>query len=110
MRRIIVSILAILFSLLHLIAALTQFKAKDPAARGSAIVMFCGGIAVAFAAIAHLVGNNSGWIDALSCATGCLLICFAAYLNGKRAGKVHPLHHVVRGGVAVLLVVGFAIW
>ncbi len=108
--RIVVSILSILFGLLHLIAAFTQFKAKDPAARGSATIMACGGIAVIFEAIAHLVGNNSGWLDALPCATGCLLICFAAYLNGKRAEKVNPLHHVIRGGIAVLLVVGFVIW
>lgn len=108
--RIVVSILAILFGLLHLIAALAQFKSKDPAARGSATIMVCGGIAVVFAAIAHLVGNDPGWLDALPCATGCLLICFAAYLNGKRMGKIHVRHHIVRAAISVLLVAGLLLW
>lgn len=105
-----VSILAILFGVLHIIAAVTQFKSKDPAARGLAIVMFCGGICVTFEAAAHLIGSNPGWMDALACATGCLLICFSAYANGRRAGNLHLSHHIVRGTIAALLVAGFAIW
>ena len=108
--RISVGILAILFGLLHIIAARTQLKSKNAAARGFSIAMICGGVCVVFEAIAHLVGNNPGWMDALSCAMGCLLICFSAYANGKRAGNVHLSHHLIRGGIAVLLVTGFAIW
>lgn len=108
--RIVISVLAILFGLLHIIAAAAQFKSKDPAGRGSAVMMACGGIAVICAAVAHLAGAHPGWEDALPAASGGLLVCFAAYLNGKRAGQIHPLHHIVRGGIAVLLVIGFAIW
>jgi len=108
--RIVISVLAILFGVLHIIAACTQFRSKDPAARGFAVAMACGGLAAACAAIAHLTGANPGWTDALTAATGCLLICAAAYANGKRAGNVHLSHHIVRGAVAVLLVVGFVIW
>ena len=81
--RIVISVLAILFGGLHLIAGLSQSKSQDPAARGFAIAMACGGICVASEAVANLVGSNPGWLDALACATGCLLICAAAYANGN---------------------------
>ena len=51
-----------------------------------------------------------GWVDALSAAPGGLLICAAAYLNGKRSGSFHLSHHLVRGGIAILLVIGMAVW
>ena len=109
--RIVVSMLAILFGLLHFIAGLTQFKSQDPAVRGSTVMMACGGIAVACAAISHLGGAHPmGWVDALSAVPGGLLICSAAYLNGKRSGNFHLSHHIIRGGIAVLLVVGFILW
>lgn len=108
--RIFVSILAILFGGLHFIAGLTQFKAKDPAARGFGTAMACGGIALICAAIVHLMGHLSGWQDVISAVTGCLLICAAACENGRRSGNFHLSHHIVRGGIAVLLVIGFLIW
>lgn len=109
--RIVISIFAILFGLLHIIAAAAQFKSKDPSVRGSTVMMACGGIAVACAAISHLGGAHPmGWVDALSAAPGGLLICAAAYLNGKRSGSFHPSHHLVRGAIAILLVIGMAVW
>lgn len=108
--RIVISVLAILFGLLHIIAARTQLKSKDAAARGLSIAMICGGVCVAVEAAAHLVGSNPGWMDALTCASGCLLICVAAYANGRRSGNFHLSHHIVRGIIAVLLVVGVSLW
>lgn len=108
--RIIVSVLTILFGGLHFIAGLTQFKAKDPAARGFGTAMACGGIALICAAIVHLMGHLSGRQDVISAVTGCLLICAAACENGRRSGNFHLSHHIVRGVIAVLLVVGFLIW
>lgn len=108
--RIVIGILAILFGLLHIIAARTQLKSKDAAARGLSIAMLCGGVCVAFEAVAHLVGSNPGWMDALACASGCLLICAAAYANGRRSGNFHLSHHIVRGIIAALLVAGVAVW
>ena len=32
---------------------------------------------------------------------------FAADWRGRRAGAVHPLHHVIRIGICALLVLGF---
>ncbi|MDE6282122.1 MAG: hypothetical protein K2M15_10150 [Oscillospiraceae bacterium] len=112
--NIVVSILAILFGALHIIAAVTQFKSKDPAARGLAISMASGGIAAILSAAFHLywgaVGGNSNLSDATTLAIGSLMICFAAYINGRRAGNLHLSHHIVRGTIAALLVAGFVIW
>ena len=108
------SILAILFALLHIIAAAAQFKSKDPAARGLAVSMASGGICAIIAAMFHLywgaVGDNANLSDATTLAIGCLLICASAYVNGRRSGNVHLSHHAIRGGIAVLLVLGFFLW
>ena len=110
--RIAVSVLAILFALLHIIAATAQFKSKDPAARGSASIMLCGGVLLISSAVAHLICDGAvAWITALSAAAcGFFPICFAAYLNGRRSGNVHLSHHLVRGGIAALLVICFVVW
>lgn len=104
-----VSVLTILFGLLHMIAGATQFSSEDPAARGFGITMVCGSLCVILAAVFHLtLGANSS--DASTAGVGCLLVCAAAYANGRYAGNVHLSHHLVRGIVAVLLVVGFLLW
>ena len=109
--RIAVSVLAVLFGLLHIIAAVAQFRTKDPAARGSASLMLCGSILLIFSTVAHLVGSSGDWMIALSAAVcGFLPICFAAYLNGRRSGHVHLSHHAIRGGIAALLVLGLFLW
>lgn len=111
--RIVISILAILFALLHIIASITQFKSKDPAARGSALMMALGGMAVIAAAVTHLLGVGETIIaqaTVLELLVGCGMVWFAAWLNGKRSEDFHLPHHIVRGGIAALLVVGFTIW
>ncbi len=110
MMRIVAGIAAILFGLLHTLAAGIQLKSKDPAARGLAIAMACGGVCVALHTAAHLAGGRPGWMDALGCAAGCLLICVPAYENGRRSGNLHPSHHILRGVIALLLVAGVAVW
>ena len=104
--------MSILFALLHIIAAVTQFKSKDPTVRGSASLMLCGSVALIVSAVAHLIYDGAGsQITVLSAAVcGFFPICFAAYLNGRQSGKVHVSHHLVRGGIAVLLVIGFVVW
>ena len=108
--RIVISILAILFGLLHVIAARTQLKSADSAAKGAAIAMLCGGVCTAAMAVAHLAGGSTAWMDAPFVAVGCLLICTAACANGKRSGNFHLSHHIIRGGIAALLVAGFLLW
>ena len=112
--RIADSVLASLFALLHIIAAAVQFRSKDPAARGFAVAMASGGICAIAAAVFHIywgaVGGNANLSDAATLAIGCLLICASAYVNGRRSGNVHLSHHVIRGGIAALLVICFIVW
>ena len=112
--RIAVSVLAILFALLHIIAAAVQFRSKDPAARGVAVAMASGGICAIAAAVFHIywgaVGGNANLSDATTLAIGCLLVCVSAYMNGRRSGNVHVSHHLIRGGAAVLLIICFVVW
>lgn len=104
-----VSVLAILFGLLHMIAGATQFSSEDPAARGFGITMVSGSLCVILAAVFHLtLGVNAS--DASTAGVGCLLICAAAVANGRRSVKFHLSHHIIRGIVAVLLVAGFLLW
>ena len=108
--RIVISALAILFGVLHIVAARTQLKSTDSAAKSSAIAMLCGGVCTASMAVAHLIGGSTAWMDAPMVAVGYLLICAAAYANGRRSGNLHLSHHIVRGTIAALLVAGFVIW
>lgn len=105
-----VSILTILFGLLHIIAAQTQLKSTDSAVKDTAIAMLCGGVCTVAAAVAHLAGGSTAWMDAPLVAVGCLLVCVSAYVNGRRSGRLHPSHHIIRGVVAALLVAGIAVW
>lgn len=105
--HIVVSVLAFLFGVLHIFAAVVQLGRGEADGRPS-IIMFFGGVAVTCASLAHLSGTVT--ITLMEVAVSFLMICLAAYVNGRQAGKVHPSHHIVRGAVAVLLTVGFLLW
>lgn len=105
--RIVVSVLAFLFGVLHIFAAVVQLGRGEADGRPS-IIMFFGGVAVTCVSLAHLSGAVT--ITLMEVAAGFLSICFAAYLNGRQVGKVHPSHHIVRGTIAVLLTAGFLLW
>lgn len=105
--RYLICAIAALFGLFHLAAAAVQWRSQ-PEARQRAIIMLCGSVATLAASIAKLAAGGLGSISAL--VGGLLLVCVAAYLNGKAAGKVHPSHHAVRITIAVLLVAGFILF
>lgn len=46
------------------------------------------------------------WLFAL---LGGLLICGAAIMNGKLSGHFHWQHHVIRGVITLVIIVGFAL-
>ena len=108
--RIFVSVLAMLFGALHLAAGTyAEFKGKDTAAQNNGGMMAMGGLFAFMGDCSHLSYHPS-WLHALLLAFACIFICYAAYANGRRSGNFHLSHHIVRGGIAVLLVVGFLIW
>ena len=109
--RIVVSILAILFGLLHIIAAITQLQSKDSSAKGIGALMACGSVELISVACVHMSSEGrASWLTAACAIIGFAIICYAAYANGKRAGNVHLSHHAIRGGIAALLVICLAIW
>lgn len=98
----IVCIVSLLFGVLSMFAALSQYrKAKNPTPH---LVMALGGIVLLFAIIAAVNGFSYDWIFALA---GCGLICGAAIYNGKAGGNFHLSHHIVRIALCILLVAGF---
>lgn len=100
--RYVICAIAALFALLHLVAAVAQWKSQ-PESQPRSIIMLCG----AGAMLAACVRTSLSWLPALC---GGVLICTAAILNGRAAGKIHPAHHMVRIVIAALIVISFIIF
>ena len=93
---------AVLFGVLHGIAAVSQLvKKKSPA---PAILMLGGSLGALAAAIDCLLGGSLDWLLML---LGGSTVCLAAVCNGKRAGNLHLSHHITRAALAAILVLSF---
>lgn len=95
-------IITVLYALLNIIAALLQMiktKQKDTSA-----AMQCGGLFLLFASNLHMRAIPYSWIFA---AIGGLLICIAAFINGRRSESFHASHHIIRLVITLALVAGF---
>ena len=93
---------AALFGILHGIAAVSQLvKKKAPA---PAVLMLGGSLGALAAVVDCLLGGRFDWLLML---LGGAMVCAAAVWNGRRAGKLHPAHHLIRAGMMLILVVGF---
>lgn len=102
--KIIICIISALFGGLSLAAAVSQLKSeKSP----SAAIMIIGSLLLIFAVILNIIGLKFDFIIA---ALGCLAICAAAIMNGKKSAQIHISHHIIRGVLSVALVAGHAIW
>ena len=96
-----VKVFALIFAVLHMVAAAVKLK-RDGADLNVALMFAGTAIAAASAAVGKL-----DWAAGLA---GGAIVCLAAYLNGKKSGKVNPLHHAVRAAVVALYTVGYIIW
>ena len=93
--KIIICILSALFGGLSLAAAVSQLKSeKSP----SAAIMIIGSLLLIFA------------VNFIIAALGCLAICAAAIMNGKKSAQLHISHHIIRGVLSVALIAGHVIW
>ena len=90
---------AALLGALHLIAALSQIKEK----KHTFPAMMLGSAMILLSAVFALLHNPLDWMLMLC---GGLLICLAAIKNGKDSGHFHLAHHLVRGGIVLLLTIG----
>lgn len=98
------ALFAIAFTLLHLLASLSEFK-KGNHALGNRLLFIGSSLATLsltlyfFLPIVTLVL----WL------IGCGLICYGAYWNGKHKGNFHPAHHLIRIGIALVLTILLAL-
>ena len=91
-----------LFALLCIFAAGCQLGI--PEHRSPCLLMVAGGLALIGAVYFCMRGQPWSWLLA---AAGCVAICIAALWNGKVDGIVHPMHHVIRIALCILLIIGF---
>lgn len=99
--------IAVLFGLLHIIAAASQLGNKKKKKRyATPWMMIIGGLLMIQAVVLCVFGSHLDWASAL---LGGLFICFAAMMNGRRGGNMHKLHHIIRAAIAIAIVVGFAL-
>ncbi len=95
--------LAGVYGLLSIVAALVQMKTAQK--KDTSILMLLGGLLL----LAAVASGWTGWDwDYLAAVSGGILIIVAAWINGKRGGHIHYIHHAVRFAFTVLLVAGFA--
>ena len=90
------ALLALAFALLHLLASLTEVK-KGNHTLGNTFLLIGSGLAT-FSLILYFllpIVALSLWV------IGCGLICYGAYWNGKHKESFHPVHHVIRIGIAL---------
>lgn len=94
--------LAGIFALLHLIAAGSQLKRHFHPAH---LLMLAGALGTAAAAADCLYGGTLDWLIMLQ---GGWMVCAAALWNGMRAqgetARLHLSHHIIRAGIAAVLV------
>ena len=91
---------ALAFVLLHLLASLSEFK-KGNHTLGNTFLLIGSGLAT-FSLILYFllpIVALSLWV------IGCGLICYGAYWNGKHKESFHPVHHVIRIGIALVITI-----
>ena len=103
-QMIILCAIAALFGLLHIIAAASQLGKKKKRRFVLNWTMIIGGLLMIQAVVLCVFGSTLDWASAL---LGGLLVCFAAFMNGRRGGNMHKIHHLIRGVIAAAIVVGF---
>ncbi len=95
-------VLAGLYAVLSVIAALTQLKTAKK--KDAPVLMLSGGFLLAAAVVLQVAFGFWGWLPAL---IGGAMVSIAAYLNGSRSGKLHISHHIVRAVFTAALIIGF---
>lgn len=103
--RYVVSVLAILYALVCLYAALGLWK--KPGRRKPAVVMMVGAVILVLAGVLELCGWGPAWLVTV---IGSLLICQGALMNGKLNGNDKLQNHAVRFLITVFLIFCGIIW
>ena len=92
--------LALAFALLHLLASLTEVK-KGNHTLGNTFLLIGSGLATFSLILYFLLPIVALFIWLI----GVSLICYGAYWNGKHKESFHPVHHVIRIGIALVITI-----
>ncbi len=95
----------VIYAVLSSIAALIQMKTYGKIT--ASLIMLIGGVILIAAIFLHILKIPHGWI---ALTVGGLAICAAAFINGKKSGNFHAVHHIIRFIITALLVTGFIIF
>ncbi len=94
---------ALAFALLHLLASLSEVKKGN--LLGNRLLLIGSSLATLsiFLYFFLPIIALSLWL------IGCGLICYGAYWNGKQKENFHPVHHLIRIGIALVLTILLAL-
>ena len=101
---IITALLALAFTLLHLMASLSELR-KGKNTLGNQLLLIGSSLATLSLILYFFlpIVTLSLWM------IGCGLICYGAYWNGKHKENFHLAHHVIRIGIALILTILLAL-
>ena len=101
---IITALLALAFALLHLMASLSELR-KGKNTLGNQLLLIGSSLATLSLILYFFlpIVTLSLWL------IGCGLICYGAYWNGKHKENFHPVHHVIRLGIALVITILLAL-
>ena len=96
--------LALAFPLLHLLASLSELR-KGRNLLGNRLLLIGSSLATLsiFLYFFLPIIALSLWL------IGCGLICYGAYWNSKQKENLHPAHHLIRIGIALVLTILLAL-
>ena len=96
--------LALAFPLLHLLASLSELR-KGKNTLGNQL-LFIGSCLATVSLILYFFLPIVALVLWMS---GCCLICYGAYWNGKHKENFKPVHHVIRVSIALFLTILLAL-
>lgn len=102
--NIITALFALAFALLHLLASLSEVK-KGNHTLGNTFLLIGSSLATLSLILYFFlpIVSLALWL------IGCGLICYGAYWNGKHKGNFHPVHHLIRMGIALVITILLAL-
>ena len=96
--------LALTFALLHLLASLSELR-KGKNTLGIQLLL----IGSSLATLSLILYFFLPIVSLVLWLIGCGLICYGAYWNGKHKGNFHPVHHLIRMGIALVITILLAL-
>ena len=98
------ALFALAFALLHLLASISELK-KGKHTLGNRL-LFIGSCLATVSLILYFILPI---VTLVLWLIGCGLICYGAYWNGKHKRNFHPVHHLIRTGIALVLTILLAL-